>query len=211
VSGTAAAAGRYFVLEGGDGCGKSAQARALCERLRDLGRPLLHVREPGSTPVGEALRRLLLSPSTGELSALTEALLFTAARAQLVRDVIAPAVAAGTVVVAERCWLSTIVYQGLAAPAGLDVPWLLDLTRRAHGPHLPDAIFVLDVPPSVAAARRHTRAADRIEARGADYHQRVREGFLAASRHEVRAQVIDAAWPLPAVQASLWAAVARHL
>ena len=208
---------RYFVLDGPDGCGKSSQARALCDWLREQGRAALHVREPGSTPVGEALRQLLLSPTTGELQAISEVLLFSAARAELVAKVIAPALAAGQVVVAERCYLSTVVYQVLAhavgglAQASLEPEWLLDLTRRVHGAVLPDTIFVLDVPPIVAMARRTARTDDRIEARGVDYHERVRRGFLEASAAEVRAVVVDAAWPFASVQAQLRAHVARRL
>lgn len=224
---------RYFVLDGPDGCGKSSQARALCDWLREQGRTVLHVREPGSTPVGEALRQLLLSPTTGELQPISEVLLFSAARAELVAKVIAPALAAGQVVIAERCYLSTVVYQVLAHADGvlahavggpahavgpiagggtsLEPEWLLDLTRRVHGAVLPDAIFVLDVPSIVAMARRTARTDDRIEARGPDYHERVRRGFLQASAAEVRAVVVDAAWPFASVQAQLRAHVARRL
>src|SRR5262245_36009815 len=193
----------YVVVDGPDGCGKRTQAAALCTWLGERGRAVLHVREPGSTPVGEALRQLLLSPSTGELGAITEALLFSAARAEIVANVIGPALHRGTVVVAERCYLSTLVYQSFAAEKGLDLDWLLDLTRRVHGACLPDAIFVLDVPAAVGRARRRTRADDRIEARGAAYHERVREGFLQAARLEVRAHVLDAARPFAAVQQEL--------
>lgn len=199
----------YVALEGPDGCGKSSQARALCEWLAGRGRAVQHVREPGSTPVGEALRRLLLSPGTGELQPVTEALLFSAARAELVAAVIAPALAAGQVVVAERCWLSTLVYQGLAPRAPLDAEWLLDLTRRVHGGCLPAAVFVLDVPPEVAAARRAARTDDRFEARSAEFQLRVRAGFRAAAAGEVRARLVDAARPFAAVQDELRAAVAE--
>ena len=201
----------YVVVDGPDGCGKSSQAAALCTWLGDCSRPVLHVREPGSTPVGEALRQLLLSPSTGELRPVTEALLFSAARAELVANVVAPALQRGSVVVAERCYLSTIVYQSFAAAPGLDLDWLLDLTRRVHGASLPDAIFVLDVPAAVGRARRRARADDRIEARGADYHERVRDGFLQAARLEVRAHVLDAALPFAAVQQQLRERVSRLL
>src|SRR5262245_40455568 len=201
----------YVVVDGPDGCGKSSQAAALCTWLGERGRPVLHVREPGSTPVGEALRQLLLSPSTGELRPITEALLFSAARSELVANVIAPALQRGTVVVAERCYLSTIVYQSFAAAQGLDLDWLLDLTRSVHGASLPDAIFVLDVPTAVGRARRRRRADDRIEARGDAYHERVRDGFLQAARLEVRAHVLDAARPFAAVQNELRNRVARLL
>jgi dTMP kinase len=201
----------YVVVDGPDGCGKSSQAAALCTWLGEQGRQVLHVREPGSTPVGEALRQLLLSPSTGELGAVTEALLFSAARSELVTNVIAPALQRGTVVVAERCYLSTIVYQSFAAERALDLDWLLDLTRRVHGACLPDAIFVLDVPAAVGRARRRSRADDRIEARGAAYHERVRNGYLQAARLEVRAHVLEAARPFPAVQQELRDRVAKLL
>jgi dTMP kinase len=199
----ASAASRYVALDGPDGCGKSVQAAALCEWLCASGRDALHVREPGSTPVGEALRALLLARATGDLLPLTEALLFTAARAELVAAVIAPALRQGRIVIAERCYLSTVVYQALASAPGLDLEWLLDLTRRAHGEYLPDAIFVLDVPEAVAAARRSARSDDRIEARDQGYHARVRRGYRRAAELEVRARIVDAAWPFASVQASL--------
>lgn len=194
---------RYVTLDGPDGCGKSTQARALCEWLGQRGQRVLHVREPGSTPVGEALRRLLLDRQTGELQTITEALLFSAARAESVAKVVAPALQRGEFVVAERGYLSTIVYQALAAEPGLDLDWVLDLTRRVHGATLPDAIFVLDVPPAVARARRAVRRDDRIEARGADYHDRVREGFLRIARLDARCRVVDSAQPFARVQEEL--------
>lgn len=194
---------RYFVLEGGDGCGKSSQARALIGWLQAEGRAVLHVREPGSTPVGEALRQLLLAPDTGELRADTEALLFTAARAELVERVIAPALAVGTVVIAERCYLSTLVYQGFAGAGRLDPVWLRDLTARVHGTTMPDRIFVLDVPPDVAAARRTRRRADRFEARGDAFLDEVRRGFLAAGEGDDRIVVVDAAPPFATVRDEL--------
>jgi dTMP kinase len=193
----------YVTLDGPDGCGKSSQARGLCTWLSARGQRVLHVREPGSTPVGEALRQLLLAPRTGELSVLTEALLFSAARAETVAKVIAPALQRGEIVVAERGYLSTIVYQAIAGRPGLDLDWVLDLTRRVHGATLPDRIFVLDVPPAVARARRASRDADRIEARGADYHERVRQGFLRAQALDVRCRLIDASRPFAAVQSDL--------
>jgi dTMP kinase len=171
----------------------------------------LHVREPGSTPVGEALRNLLLARETGDLDGLTEVLLFSAARTELVRTVIAPALATGKLVVAERCYVATLVYQLLASGREREVPWFFDLVRRVHGACLPDAVFLLDVPPAVARARRTARIEDRIEARGAAYEARVRNGFLAALQLDVRTVGIDAAWPFATVQSNLRAGVARLL
>lgn len=201
----------YVALDGGDGCGKSAQARALCEWLQGRGQRVLHVREPGSTPVGEALRQLLLSRGTGELRHITEALLFSAARGELVANVIEPARARGELVVAERCYLSTLVYQSLAPHTGLELDWLFDLARRVHGPCLPDRIFVLDAAPAVAAQRRRARTADRFEGRGDEWHARVRDGYVRAAAIEPRAVVIDAGRPFAAVQDDLRARVQELL
>jgi len=119
------------------------------------------------------------------------------------------------VVVAERSFLSTVVYQLLAPHAaersGLDAAWFDDLTRRVHGACLPDAIFVLDVPADVAAGRRRARADDRIEARAESFHRRVRDGFVRAAEREVRAHVLDASRPFDAVQAELRRAVRELL
>lgn len=197
----------WIALDGPDGCGKSSQAVALVAWLRDRGRPVVHVREPGSTPVGEALRSLLLSPETGHLRTITEALLFSAARAELVEKVVAPALQRGEIVVAERCYLATIVYQALAGTPPLEPEWVFDVTRRVHGAHLPDAIFVLDVPPQVALQRRRRRTNDRIEARGPDYHERVRRGFVRACELEPRARLLDASRSFDLVQADLRASV----
>lgn len=201
----------WLVLDGPDGCGKSSQAASLVAYLQARSRAVLHVREPGSTPVGEALRQLLLTRHTGHLEPISEALLFSAARAELVAKVVVPALARKEIVVAERGYLSTVVYQGLAAQPGLSASWLLDLTAQVHGQVLPTAIFVLDVPPDIAAARRHHRQHDRIEARGADYHARVRTGFLQAAALEPRAQIVDAARPFAAVREDLEARVAALL
>lgn len=203
--------GCYLVLDGPDGGGKSTMAAELCNWLTAEGRSVLHVREPGSTAVGEALRRLLLDPATGGLRPVTEALLFSAARAELVATVIAPALQQGRVVIAERAYTSTLAYQGAAASPPLDYDWIVDLTRRVHGAVLPDAVFVLDVPPKVAALRRAARQQDRIEARAADYQQRVRDAFRELAAREANVQLIDAAWPRSAVAGCLRAAVARLL
>ena len=205
----------YVALDGPDGCGKTTQTAALVEWLRAGGHTVQHVREPGSTPVGEALRELLLSPDTGELRAISEALLFSAARAELVARVIRPALQRGEVVVAERCFLSTAVYQVLAGTdehrGALEPRWFDDLTRRVHGDCLPQAIFVLDLPAEAAAHRRRARHADRIEARGPAYHDRVRQGFVTAARREPRARLFDASRSFGEVQAALRAAMTTLL
>ena len=204
----------YLAIDGPDGCGKSTQAAALVHWLDAEGADVLRVREPGSTPVGEALRSLLLSPQTGELQPISEVLLFSAARAELMTRVVRPALEAGKVVVAERCFLSTAVYQLLAAERaeahGIDLRWFEDLTRRVHGDCLPDAVYLLDLPAEVSAHRRDRREAprDRIESRSTEYHARVREGYLQAAKREPRAQVIDVDRSFDEVQQELRAHVA---
>jgi dTMP kinase len=193
----------YVVLDGPDGSGKSTHTRRLCEYVQRRGREAVHLREPGSTPVGEALRALLLQPGTGELLPLTEALLFTAARAELVARVLAPALQRGAFVVAERCYCSTLVYQSLALERGLDFDWLCDLARRAHGALLPDAVFVLDTPVEVADARRARRKPDRFEGRDAAFRGRVRAAYLELARRLPEVQIVDASGDLDGVQQQL--------
>ena len=181
----------YVALEGADGCGKTVQARLLAAWVQGLGHQVVHLREPGSTPVGEALRAVLLA-NQGPLAPITEALLFNAARSELVQQVVQPALARGAVVVAERCYLSTLVYQGEAAPeAGIDRAWLRATCEQALRGCLPDRIFVLDAAPEVARARRAGRSADRFEARGPEFQARVRAGFLALARTDPRCEVVD--------------------
>ena len=198
----------YVVLEGLDGTGKSVQADRLCKWLVAEGKEPLHLREPGSTPVGEVLRRILLDPDTGSLSPLTEALLFCAARAQLLDDQIRPALAAGRPVVAERCFVSTLVYQGMAPSEHERVPLdlLETLTGHMHEDLWPDAIFLLDLDPE-ECARRSGR--DRIERRDEDYRHRAREGFLVLAQRVPGMEVIDGSPPVEVVQESLRKLVSR--
>jgi dTMP kinase len=200
----------YVVFEGPDGGGKSTQAQRLGAWLRREGHDVVHLREPGSTPVGEALRDLLLDPSTGEMSGLTEALLFTAARAELIRSVIQPALRAGSVVLVERCYLSTWVYQGVAAPPAqaVPLPLLRELTGRALGETWPDRILVLDVDYGERVRRTEGAAEDRIEARGRDYHEQVRAGYRQLAAEDDRCVLVDAAGDPSVVEAAVREAVA---
>lgn len=166
-----------IVLEGPDGCGKSTQAGLLAERLLAAGHPTLRLREPGGTALGEAVRAILLDPAT---QACAEAELFgyQMARAQLCREVIRPALAAGTFVVLDRFWHSTIAYQ--AYGLGLDPVLVRAAIDLAVGEVRPDAAFLLRLPETESHARRAARAsADRIEARDDAYRARVRAGYEA--------------------------------
>ncbi len=200
-----ASAGRFFVLEGLDGCGKSTQARRLVERLRALGREVVHTREPGGTPAGERIRAVLLDPALGEVDPLTEVLLYQAARRQLVAQVIAPALARGALVVCERWHYATQAYQGAAGgAAGEAVRASSDL---ATGGLEPDRAVLLDLPDAAAQARMD-RPRDRIEARGADYRARVAAGFRAIFEADPgRLRIVSALGTPEAVEARVWEAL----
>lgn len=181
----------FCVLEGIDGCGKSTQATRLVATLRERGRDVLHLREPGATPLGERLRSIVLDRAGVPISPRAEALLYSTARAELVASTIRPALEAGRVVVCERYFYSTVAYQG--AGLGLAMRELEDVSRFATGGLLPDRVIVLDIPVTIGNARL-TGGQDRIEARGAEYFERVRSAFLEfASRDPERFRIVDAA------------------
>jgi dTMP kinase len=209
---TDAATGIFITLEGPDGAGKSTQARLLADRVRALGREVVLTREPGGTSLGEKVREILLS-ATSEHDGLTDALLFNAARRQLVREVIEPALDAGSVVVCDRFSDSTLAYQGYGAKAPLDSLWRL--ADVATGGVLPDRTVLLDLPVEAGLGRRFEgEAADltRFEtASGFDaaFHERVRAGFLElAALEEERWRVVDASGSESEVAAAVWSAVA---
>lgn len=201
----ARAPGRFLVLEGLDGCGKSTQARRLVERLRALGRDVVHTREPGGTPAGERIRDLLLDPALGEVEPLTEVLLYQAARAQLVARVIRPALARGAVVVCERWHYATSAYQGAAG--GADPQAIAASSLLATGGLEPDRAVLLDAPDAVSQGRIH-RERDRIESRGAAYRARVAAGFRALfAADPARLRTVSAAGSQVEVEARVWEAV----
>lgn len=168
--------GRFIVLEGGEGCGKSTQARLLADAL-----DAVLTREPGGTVIGERIRELLLDPATPEVAVRAEALLMAADRAQHVAEVVAPALEAGRHVVSDRFAGSSVAYQGYGR--GLPANEVLELSRWATGGVWPDLVVVLDIDPDLASARLD-RELDRFEREGGGFHERVREGFLLQAADE---------------------------
>ena len=186
-------AARFLVIEGVDGSGKTTQAEELLAWLRSLGRDPVHLREPGSTQVGERLRALLLDAERDAVAPETEALLFFAARRELLRQEVAPALAAGRDVLCERFTPSTLAYQGQDEAAA---EFILALDELVVGAQQPDAVIILDLPVETSWQRTQSRAGqealDGMEARGRAFLQKVREGYLqyAAARPE-RSLLLD--------------------
>jgi len=165
----------FIVLDGPDGCGKSTQTRILAESLSRRGFPVLTVRDPGATRVGEKVREILLDRDHTELTPMAECLLFMASRAQLIVEKIRPALQAGGVVLCERWVTSTVCYQGYAG--GLDPDSIWALADVATDGLVPDLTLLLDVDAG-RGIQRISGAPDLVESRSLTFHQKVRDGFL---------------------------------
>jgi dTMP kinase len=199
----------FISLDGLDGTGKSTQCRLLVESLTAQKVPVTACVDPGGTALGQQLRQLLLFGRQHNIATTTEAMLFMASRAQLVEEVIRPALGRGEVVVSDRFLLANVVYQGHAG--GLNPTDLWTVGHFVTGGLEPDITLVLDLPPEVAVARRN-READRMEDRGVDYYERVRTGFLfEAGRRPDRYRIIDATPDVESVQRAVRNEVARLL
>lgn len=173
-----AARGRLIVLEGGDGVGKTTQLPLVADALRARGLPVHTIREPGQTQVGQQVRALLLHPDS-KISPATEALLFLSARAQVVAEIVAPALARGEWVVADRFFVSTYAYQ--IAGHGLDDARVRSANALATGGLVPDLTLLLTLSQAAAGARRAARGqADRLERYGVDFDARVAEAYAAS-------------------------------
>lgn len=183
--------GVFITFEGGEGSGKSTQIARLAHRLDAAGVPVRALREPGGTEQGEALRAMLLNPDHTGLDSIAELLLYEASRAQLVADVIEPALEAGEVVLCDRFYDSTTAYQGFAR--GLPLDRIRQLNEIATNGLVPDRTIVLDIDPALGIERATTDGADRLEGESVAFHESVRRGFLAIAAEEPgRVRVIDA-------------------
>lgn len=205
--------GRFITFEGGEGAGKSVQARRLAARLKGLGLTAVLTREPGGSPGAEALRELILSGAAARFGAEGEALLFSAARIDHIDHTIAPALRRGEWVVCDRFADSTRAYQGAAGR--VDPNLLASLERVAVGAWRPHLTLILDLPVSSglarAASRRGASEADRFEREGLAFHETLRQAFLAIARDEPeRCAVIDAGAGEDEVAEAIWAVVREH-
>jgi dTMP kinase len=193
--------GVFVCFEGGEGGGKSTQSRLLHDRLSEAGYAVRLTHEPGDTPVGKEMRRIVLSPETGELAHTTEFLLYLADKSEHVETLVRPALGRGEVVITDRYVDSTLAYQG--AGRALDRDELEDVSRWATGDLRPHLTVVLDLEPAAGLARFEGR--DRIEGEGLEFHQRVRHSFLdLAARNPEHYAVLDARAPIEEIAAQVW-------
>lgn len=198
--------GALITLEGIDGCGKSTQAELLALALEHAGYRVMPLREPGGVRISEKIRALLLDPANAEMSDTCELLLYEAARAQLVHEVIAPALSEGAVVICDRFHDSTTAYQGFAGNVAREEADAAN--ALAMGSCRPLLTLVLDVPVDLARRRRGDRAEDRMEAKGPAYQQRVSDGYRTIAREEPdRVRLIDATQDIEGVFACVLAEV----
>ena len=201
--------GRFIVFDGPDGSGKSTQFQAVAKVAQAAGIETVEVREPGGTPIGEKIRAVLLDPANSEMVTRCEMLLYMASRAQLMEERILPALARGAFVLADRFISSTLAYQGSAG--GLARQDILSVGDIAIGGRWPDLVVVFDVDWKTAQSRM-ARALDRIEQKDADYHRRVREGYLEQARSQPdKYLVVDSTAQPEVVFAALTAGITDRL
>jgi dTMP kinase len=206
--------GRLISFEGSEGSGKSTQIARLAAHFQKSHRDVVTTREPGGTEIGEQIRNIIVHNSKGdEMCAETELLLFAAARAQLVREVIAPALLRGAIVLSDRFLDSSTVYQGIGRNLAADP--VNQINRFAVGNVMPDLTVVIDVPESVSLSRLKQRASDlpdRMERENVDFYKKVREGYLVLAKSmPERFIVVDGTKPEDTVEKKIWSEVQARL
>ncbi|MCX5700063.1 MAG: dTMP kinase [Candidatus Omnitrophica bacterium] len=175
------AKGKFITFEGSEGCGKSTQSRLLYEYLKDKNKDAIYLREPGATKISEKIRDILLDAKNQAIVPQTEMLLYMAARAQIVGEIIEPALEEGTIVICDRFLDSTLAYQGYGV--GIDIPLIREVGKFVTRRLSPDLTIFLDLPVKKGLKHRED-IQDRIEMRSLEYHERVRKGYLALARQE---------------------------
>jgi len=174
--------GLFITFEGIEGCGKSTQSKLLCDYLRAHGYGCVYTREPGGTKLGEKIRQILLHSKSIAISNLSEVFLFEAARAEIVKEVISPALQKGKIVICDRFYDATAAYQGFAGGIPLDIIKLLN--KAATGGLKPDLTILLDIDTLAGLKKAKKNGIDRMEAKAIAYHRKVRAGYLALARKE---------------------------
>ncbi len=202
--------GMFISLEGVEGCGKSIQAELLAEHVAKLGHSVIRTHEPGGTPIAEQIREILLAPRNSDMTHIAELLLYLASRAQHVFQLILPALSEGKVVICERFSDATFAYQGYAR--GLDLDRLKQVNDIATGGLEPDLTLLLDLDAADGLSRKQHDQRDRLENESVDFHNRVREAYLAIARQSPeRVQVIDAKGSIEDIHLSIRECVDQSL
>ena len=200
--------GLFITLEGGDGAGKSTQIRNIERFFEEKGLLVVHTREPGGTAIGEKLREILLDRENSEMDAVTEMLIYAAARAQHVREFIVPLLEEGRVVICDRFTDSSVAYQGYGRELGEQVA---EVNMRATGGLVPDITFWLDIDPETGRRRAgNTGELDRLELERTDFHSRVREGYRELTeRYPDRIKRIDASKTIEEMREDIYAGLEK--
>lgn len=200
----------FITFEGGEGSGKSVQSRILYRQLSKLEISTLLIHEPGSTPLGERLSRLVKSCRSGSITATTELLLFNAARAQLVNTILLPSINRGDVVICDRYTDSTLAYQGYGR--GLKQEIIRSANEIATGGLKPDLTILLDIPVNEGLERKRNNDKDRFQSEEVAFHERVRRGYLNLARKEpARFVVIDGTMSKQSISQIIWQRVSQRL
>lgn len=195
--------GKFIVIDGPDGCGKSTQVRLLSSYLRRRGYSVQVIREPGGTAIGERIRRILLDPKNQQMTVITELFLYMASRSQLVQEVIKPALKQGKIIISDRFLSSSIVYQGLAGGVGKNM--VEEIGKIATEGITPDLVFILDVSPKegLRRAQRLKGHPDRMEKKQLLFHRRVCQGFRQLARSKPDFYKLIPPGPIPKIQSQL--------
>jgi dTMP kinase len=212
--------GKFIVFDGNEGCGKSTQATMVRDKLQEIGLPALLVYDPGTTRIGEQVRQVLLNPENTDMAMRCEMLLYMAARAQMMKEIITPALDAGKVVISDRFISSTLAYQ--LGGDGLTAQEIRTVGEIAVSGRWPDLTIILDLPVQVSSLRVRPKFTlfpddpdagaekDRIEMRSMAYHEQVRQNYLKQAKdHHRRYHIIDANRDLAAVHADVWQAISE--
>lgn len=205
----------FITVEGIEGSGKSTLLAGLVLRMREAGVNVITTREPGGTMLGNRLRSLFVDPANGAIDPLTEALMLNASRAQLIAEVIGPALQAGRWVLCDRYTHATLVYQGYGRGLSLNV--LRALSALAAKGIAPELTFLVDIPVDISRKRVMSRAsatgvsADRLERENLDFHTRVRDGYLALAREDERIKILDGMLETEALLDAAWTFIRPHI
>ncbi|MCS7228555.1 MAG: dTMP kinase [Candidatus Kryptonium sp.] len=201
----------FITFEGVDLCGKTTQAEILIERLKNLGLDVVFVREPGGTRISEHIRKILLDSENKEMDAITELFLFSASRAQLVKEVIIPSLNSGKVVVCDRFYDSTLAYQGYGR--GIEIEKIKTINELASAGLTPDITFLIDIPVDEIYKRKKAKYSefDRMENSGIEFYNRVRYGYLEISKSSDRFVVIDGTRGIEEISERIWEIVFEKL